>query len=52
MDWLAFAGSVLGGLISGLFTFIGVRLSISHDEYKRQRERIEKANDEKPRLEI
>ncbi|MCR5692946.1 MAG: hypothetical protein K6G74_03125 [Bacilli bacterium] len=52
MEWLAFAGSVLGGLISGLFTFIGVRLSISHDEYKKQRERIEKAKNEKPRLEI
>ena len=28
MDWLAFAGSILGGLIGGLFTFIGVRLTI------------------------
>ncbi len=52
MNWLGFAGSVLGGLIGGLFTFIGVRMTIKHDDKKKQRERLEKANSEKPRLEI
>ena len=52
MDWLAFAGSVIGGLIGGLFTFFGVKLTIRHDEEKRRQEKIEKANKEKPRLEI
>lgn len=52
MDWLAFAGSVIGGLIGGLFTFFGVKLTIRHDEEKRKQEKNEKANKEKPRLEI
>ena len=52
MEWLAFAGSVIGGLIGGLFTFIGVRMTIKHEDKKKERERLEKANLEKPRLEI
>ena len=35
MDWLAFAGSILGGLIGGLFTFIGVSLTIKHEDKKK-----------------
>ena len=52
MDWLAFAGSVLGGLIGGLFTFFGVKLTLKHDNEKKNQERIEKATQERPRLEI
>lgn len=52
MDWLAFTGSILGGLIGGLFTFVGVHLTLRHDDKKKRQERIEKANLEKPRLEI
>ena len=52
MDWLAFAGSILGGLIGGLFTFVGVHLTIKHEDKKKRQECLEKANIEKPRLEI
>ena len=52
MDWLTFAGSVIGGIIGGLFTFLGVRATIRHDDKKKQQGRIEKANQEKPRFEI
>lgn len=52
MDWLAFAGSILGGLIGGLFTFFGVRLTIKHDEEKRKKEQLKQDIDNKPRLEI
>ena len=52
MDWLAFAGSILGGLIGGLCTFAGVKLTIKHEKEKERREALEKANETKPRLEI
>ena len=28
MDWLGFAGSIVGGIIGGLFTFLGVKVTI------------------------
>ncbi len=34
MDWLAFAGNILGGLIGGLFTYIGVRLTLNYEKEK------------------
>lgn len=52
MDWLAFAGSILGGLIGGLFTYFGVRLTLKHEMEKEKKEQILKADAEKPRLEI
>ena len=52
MEWIAFAGSVLGGLIGGLFTFIGVRLTLKHEREKEQKEEIKKAVESKPRLEV
>lgn len=56
MDWLTFWGSIIsaiiGGLIAGLFTFLGVKLTIRHDEEKAAREKLEKMEREKPRLEI
>lgn len=52
MDWLAFAGSILGGLIGGLFTFLGVTLTLKHEKGKERRELIERANETRPRLEI
>ena len=35
MDWLSFAGSIIGGLIGGLFTFVGVKLTIRHEDQKK-----------------
>ena len=52
MDWLSFAGSILGGLIGGLCTFAGVKLTLKHEKEKERREAIQKANETKPRLEI
>lgn len=52
MDWLAFAGSIIGGLISGLFTFIGVKLTIGYDNKKKSEEELRKAIEDRPRLEL
>lgn len=52
MNWLTFVGSVLGGLIGGLFTYFGVKLTIKHDDARKHQEKMEKVNQEKPRLEI
>ena len=52
MDWLAFAGSILGGLIGGLFTFIGVCLTIKHEDRQKKLDELKKADENKPRLEI
>lgn len=52
MDWLAFAGSILGGLIGGLFTFVGVKLTLKHEKEKEQKEFLIKAEENKPRLEV
>ena len=52
MDWLAFLGSIIGGLIGGLFTFFGVKLTIKHEKEKDIKEERQKINDTKPRLEI
>jgi len=52
MDWLGFAGSILGGIIGGLFTYLGVKLTINHDNKKKQQEELKKAIYERPRLEV
>lgn len=52
MDWLAFAGSILGGLIGGLFTYFGVRLTLKYEREKEKKELLIKADAEKPRFEI
>lgn len=51
--------SVLGGLVSGLFTFLGVLLTIRHEnkkarqeELKRQKEKEEELFESRPRFEI
>ena len=51
-EWIGFAGSVIGGLIGGLFTYIGVRLTLKHEKEKEQKEELKNAQDTKPRLEI
>ena len=55
----AIIASVLGGLVSGLFTFLGVWLTIRHEnkkarqeELKRQEEKEEQLFENRPRLEI
>lgn len=40
MDWLAFAGSILSGLIGGLFTYFGVRLTLKHEMGKEKRSKF------------
>ena len=52
MDWLAFVGSIVGGLIGGLCTFAGVKLTLKHEKEKELKEEQEKINETKPRLEI
>lgn len=44
--------SVLGGLVGGLFTFLGVKMTIQHEERKYQREKEEQIKANCPRLEI
>ena len=44
--------SVLGGLVSGLFTFLGVWLTIRHEELRRQKEKEELLLENRPRFEI
>ena len=55
----AIIASVLGGLVSGLFTFLGVWLTIRHEnkktrreELKQQKEKEEQLLENRPRLEI
>lgn len=52
MDWLSFAGSIIGGIIGGLFTFLGVKMTLKHDDTKKHQEELKKAIEERPRLEI
>lgn len=44
--------SILGGLVGGLFTFLGVKMTIKYEERKDQREKEEKIKADCPRLEI
>ena len=32
MDWLGFLGSIISGIIGGLFTFLGVKVTIKNDD--------------------
>ena len=55
----AIIASILGGLVSGLFTFLGVWLTIRHEnkktrreELKQQKEKEEQLFENRPRLEI
>lgn len=52
MDWLAFAGSIIGGLIGGLFTYLGVRATLKHDDKKRREQELKTAIEKRPRLEL
>lgn len=52
MDWLAFTGSILGGVIGGLFTFLGVRYTIKNENKKARKEELKEADSKKPRFEI
>lgn len=52
MDWLAFAGSIIGGLIGGLFTYMGVKLTLRHEDQKKREVELKKVQDERPRLEL
>lgn len=42
----------MGGLIGGLFTCLGVRLTLKHEWEKEKKELLIKADAEKPRFEI
>lgn len=52
MDWLGFAGSILGGIVGGLFTYLGVKLTIKHEDKIRKEEDDKQAYRTRPRLEI
>lgn len=52
MDWLGFLGSIISGIIGGLFTFLGVKVTIKNDNKKRKKEELDKAVEKRPRLEI
>ncbi|MBQ8749681.1 MAG: hypothetical protein IJZ29_04375 [Clostridia bacterium] len=52
MDWLNFLGSVLSGIISGLFTFLGVKVTIETDNKKIKIDEMNKVIEKRPRLEI
>lgn len=41
MDVLAFAGAIIGGLIGGIITFLGVKLTINHEKNMREEEKKE-----------
>lgn len=52
MDWLAFAGSILGDLIGGFIYLFWSKINSKTWNGKRKKEQILKADAEKPRLEI
>ena len=52
MEWLSFCGSIIGGVIGGLFTFLGVRYTIMYENKKTRKAEIKEADKNKPRLEI
>ena len=52
MEWISFFGSIIGGLIGGIFTFLGVKLTLRHEKEKDYKEALLKADANKPRLEI
>ena len=52
-QWLIpIISSVLGGLVGGLFTYFGVRLTLNHQDEQKRKENLRKQYDERPRLEI
>ncbi len=50
--WIGFFGSIIGGIVGGLFTYFGVRLTIRNDNIKREKESKIAAIEKRPRLEI
>lgn len=52
MEWITFAGSVLGGLIGGIFTFLGVKLTLRYEKEKEIKDAHLKTIETKPRFEI
>lgn len=52
-QWLIpIISSVLGGLVGGLFTYLGVRATIKHDIEQKRKEELKRKCDDRPRLEI
>ena len=41
MDWLGFLGSIISGIIGGLFTFLGVKVTVKNDDKKRKKEELD-----------
>lgn len=52
MEWLSFFGSILGGLIGGIFTFLGVKITINNENKKTLEKKRDEKLKNKPRLEI
>lgn len=52
MEWLSFLGSILGGLIGGLFTFMGVKKTLKSEKAKEEKKEKEELYQKRPRLEV
>lgn len=50
--WIAFLGSIIGGIISGGLTCLGVVLTIKHENKKRSEEAKQRIFDSRPELEM
>lgn len=50
--WIAFLGSIIGGIISGGLTCLGVVLTIKHENKKRSEETRQRIFDSRPQLEL
>ena len=45
-------GSIIGGLIGGLFTYLGVKKTLRHEDINKKKEDLKQAYNFRPRLEI
>ena len=57
MEWwgtllISLATAIVGAVIGGLFTWLSTKSNQKHEEKMKKKEKIDKANELKPRLEI
>ena len=52
MEWIGFWGSLIGGLLGGIFTFFGVLITLKYQKKEKKREQNRLFYDLRPRLEI
>ena len=51
-DWIGFCGSIIGGFIGGICTYLGVKLTIKNENKRARKEETKAAIEKRPRLEI